>query len=179
MSPAPVIKRARDARALSAELGRLLTALGAKVASCESCTSGLVADAITSAAGASGWLEAGMVCYSERAKTLMANVDPELFKKHGVASPQVALAMAQGAAGRAGCRFGVATTGLAGPGGGEGPSGPLPQGWVCVAAWDDELGRSAAVERVFEGSREEVRAAAALCAMQTLLGLVGAAGQSA
>lgn len=164
-----------QARALSAPLGQRLLALGAAVASCESCTSGLVAEAISFAPGASGWLEMGFVCYSERAKTALAGVDPALFQTHGVVSPEVALAMAQGAARAASCRFGVATTGLAGPGGASGPLGELPQGWVCLAAFDALDGRALSLARRFEGSREEVRAGASLAALRLLLELASSA----
>lgn len=179
MTHSAAFDHTQRARALSAELGQALGAHGAKAVSCESCTSGLVADAMSSAPGASAWFEGGLLCYSERAKTRLAGVDPRLFKTHGVVSPQVALAMASGAAEAAGCRFAVATTGLAGPGGASGPLGDLPQGWVCLCAWDTVGFRSLSLERQFEGSREEVRAAASLAAIELLIQLARGSGARA
>lgn len=163
------------ARALSARLGASLAQLGARIASCESCTSGAVADAISWAPGASAWFEVGLVCYSEKAKTQLAGVPVELFATDGVVSVEVAKAMAQGAASRAGCRFGVATTGLAGPGGAQGPCGFLVQGTVCICAWDAELELAVSETFVFAGGRDDVRASATLAAMEMAVGLVESA----
>lgn len=161
-----------DGKELSEELGSLMRALGEKAASCESCTAGAVADAISWAPGASAWFEAGLVCYSESAKTALAGVDPELFAGPGVVSSEVALSMASGAAKASGSRFGVATTGLAGPGGSRSPRGAeLPCGLVCFAAVDEVSGACKLKSEVFAGSREEVRRAAARRAMQLLIEL--------
>ena len=54
--------------ALAAELGRRLVARGALAATAESCTGGLVAGAITSIAGSSGWFDRGFVTYSNESK---------------------------------------------------------------------------------------------------------------
>lgn len=156
---------AARAKSKSGELGALLVKLGARIASCESCTSGALADAISWAPGASAWFEVGLVCYSERSKTLLAGVDPLLFANDGVVSIEVAEAMARGVSERAACRFGVATTGLAGPGGAEGPKGFQPQGTVCIATWDSFTGACSSKVFIFEGDREAVRAAATLAAM--------------
>jgi nicotinamide-nucleotide amidase len=162
------------AKTLSAPLGAALTALGAEVASCESCTAGALADAISWEAGASAWFTHGWTCYSAKAKRDQAGVPEELILAKGVVSAEVALAMARGAASRAGARFGVATTGLAGPGGAQSPGGPLPQGLVWIAAVDMR-GEASCASHVFEGDRSEVRAAAACSAMGLLLDLAGRA----
>lgn len=149
----------------SAVLGQSLLALGARIASCESCTSGALADAITQSPGASAWLEVGLVCYSEAAKTKLSGVDPALFATCGVVSEEVAEAMARGVAKVAGCRFGVATTGLAGPGGAEGPRGCLLGGTVCMAVIDAQSGNKWVQTIVFEGDRSQVRDQATGCAL--------------
>lgn len=154
-----------EAREKSRVLGVLLVDLGARIASCESCTSGALADAISWAPGASAWFEVGLVCYSERAKTLLAGVDPLLFATDGVVSRKVAEAMARGVSERSDSRFGVATTGLAGPGGAEGPNGSLPQGMVCIATWDCATAACSSQVFIFDGDREAVRAGATLAAM--------------
>lgn len=163
----------------SAALGQSLLALGAQVASCESCTSGAVADAITQSPGASAWLEVGLVCYSEAAKTKLAGVDPALFETYGVVSEEVAQAMAIGVARVAGCRFGVATTGLAGPGGAESPRGPLPGGMVCMAAIDAQTGAQWIQTVVFEGDRSEVRDQATGRALSMVMALATQAAAEA
>ena len=165
-----------DGKELSAELGQLLLALGEKATTCESCTAGAVADAISWAPGASAWFDAGLVCYSESAKTALAGVDPALFTSSGVVSSDVALAMASGAAKAAGARFAVATTGRAGPGGTPSPRGmEIPCGFVCFAVVDEFSGACKLTSATFDGDRAQVRQGAARRAMELLLDLTRSA----
>lgn len=95
-----------------------LQALGQTVATAESCTGGLIAHRLTNVAGASQVFLAGPVVYSNAAKESLLGVPAALLAEHGAVSEPVAEAMARGVRQRCGTDFGLATTGLAGPGGG-------------------------------------------------------------
>lgn len=115
---------------LEAVVLRALRARGLKLAIAESCTGGLVANRITHVPGASETFVAGVVSYSNEAKTSLLGVPKELIDAHGAVSRQVAAAMAEGVRGRLGAAFGVGVTGVAGPGGG---TGEKPVGTVFMA----------------------------------------------
>ncbi len=106
---------------------RELRERGLKLAISESCTGGLVANRMTNTAGASDVFGAGVVCYSNQAKTALLGVPKQLIEAHGAVSREVAASMAEGARNRLGADYGLALTGIAGPGGGtnEKPVGTL------------------------------------------------------
>lgn len=106
---------------------KLLKDQGATVSVAESCTGGLLANRFTNVPGASDVFIAGYVTYSNAAKVDSLSVDPKLVDKHGAVSEPVARAMADGALSRSGSKYALATTGVAGPGGGsaEKPVGTL------------------------------------------------------
>ena len=121
-----------DDKTLEEILVKLLTDTKRTVATAESCTGGLLANRITNVAGASSVLLAGYVCYANEAKTDLLRVDPKLIEKHGAVSEEVARAMSEGARIRAKSTYAVATTGIAGPGGGS-PEKPVGTVYVAVA----------------------------------------------
>jgi nicotinamide-nucleotide amidase len=88
------------------------------LASAESCTGGLLASAFIDIPGSSDVFTQGLITYSNEAKTSRLNVSESLLKTYGAVSPQVAAAMAEGAAKTSGADIGISTTGIAGPGGG-------------------------------------------------------------
>jgi nicotinamide-nucleotide amidase len=109
---------------------KLLATRHQTLAVAESCTGGLLANRITNVPGASEVFLAGCVCYANQAKTKMLNVDPRLIEEYGAVSEQVARALAEHARAQAGSSYALATTGIAGPGGG---SSDKPVGTVYVA----------------------------------------------
>jgi len=112
------------------EVGRLLTDAGATVAVAESCTGGLIGHRLTNVAGSSAYFRGGVVAYSNRVKNSALGVAIETLDRHGAVSPQVAEEMARGARAATGADYAIATTGIAGPGGG---SADKPVGTVCIA----------------------------------------------
>lgn len=102
------------ADALVVELKRT----GAKLATAESCTGGLVAHFITAIPNVSPYYPGGVVSYANEAKTELLDVPADLIRARGAVSPEVAAAMAQGALKRFGADLAVSATGIAGPGGG-------------------------------------------------------------
>ena len=108
-----------DGGTLEEAVVKLLTARKQTLAIAESCTGGYLAHRLTNVPGASAVLLAGYVTYSNEAKVASLGVDAALIEKHGAVSKQVAQAMAEGARAGANSDFALATTGIAGPGGGS------------------------------------------------------------
>lgn len=105
---------------------------GLTVATAESCTGGLVADAITDVPGSSGYLLGGVIAYADRVKERQLGVPAEVIAAHGAVSVHVARAMAVGARERLGADLAIAVTGIAGPHGGT-PAKPVGLTYVAVA----------------------------------------------
>jgi PncC family amidohydrolase len=87
------------------------------VAAAESCTGGLLAAVLTAHGGSSDYFRGGAVVYSNEAKTILADVAPDLIHGHGAVSSVVAGALARGAREQLGAKIGLGITGIAGPGG--------------------------------------------------------------
>jgi len=153
-----------DIAALAAELGQALAARGEFAATAESCTGGLVAGAITAIAGSSGWFDRGFVTYTNAAKTEILGVDPAALERNGAVSEATAIAMAEGALRASRADVAVAVTGIAGPAGG---TSAKPVGTVCFA-WARRGGLATAATRHFSGTRDDVREAAVIVALQGL-----------
>lgn len=96
----------------------------------ESCTGGYLAHRVTNVAGSSAVFLSGNVTYANESKSVALEVPSELIEQHGAVSEPVAQAMAQGARAQSHASFALATTGIAGPGGG---SDEKPVGTVFVA----------------------------------------------
>lgn len=89
-----------------------------KLTIAESCTGGQLSAALTAVPGASQVYEYGWMTYANKAKIEELNVPEALLIEHGAVSAPVAQAMAVGARLRSGADWALATTGIAGPGGG-------------------------------------------------------------
>ncbi len=109
----------RDEDTLPSVVGKELLARGRTVATAESCTGGLLGGALTEVPGSSSWYRGGIVAYQDELKVLLADVRPETLARHGAVSREVAVEMAAGVRARLGSEYGVAVTGIAGPGGGS------------------------------------------------------------
>ena len=101
------------------------------IAFAESCTGGLIAGAMTELDGASAVVERGFVVYSNRAKTEVLGIAPELIGQYGAVSEEVARAMAEGALNNSTADLAISCTGIAGPTG-DTPTKPI--GLVHFAA---------------------------------------------
>lgn len=164
-----------DADTFPAVVGALLREAGARIAAAESCTAGLVTKLLTDPPGSSDYVLGGVVSYANSVKTEVLGVRAEDLAAHGAVSEVVARQMAEGVRRRLGATHGLATTGVAGPGGGSAEK-PVGTVWIAVAS---EKGTEARLLRL-PGEREWVRNGAAL-AMIDLLRLVvmGRAGDAA
>lgn len=153
---------------LARELQARCLARGWRVATAESCTGGLVAHAITSVSGSSGYFEGGVVSYSNAVKVALLGVPGAMLDAHGAVSPQVALAMAEGVRERLAVDLGVGVTGVAGPDGG---TLDKPVGLVYVAVADTA---GSDVQRFqWDGDRAANIEASARAALDLLLQRIG------
>jgi nicotinamide-nucleotide amidase len=142
----------------------LLTASGRTVAVAESLTGGLVTGALTSIAGASVVVRGGVVAYATDLKAALLGVPADLLARQGPVDPDVAVAMADGVRKLLGSTYGLATTGVAGPG----PADGKPQGTVFVAVAGLSETSCDGLEGV-AGDRQQVRAATVRSALSLLV----------
>jgi competence/damage-inducible protein CinA-like protein len=119
-----------EGRSMAAETGRLLLARHATLALAESCTGGLVAHWLTNTAGSSDYFLFSAVTYHNDAKIDVLGVSAETLRQKGAVDEATAREMAQGARRVGRADFGLAITGIAGPGGGRDGK---PVGTVCIA----------------------------------------------
>jgi nicotinamide-nucleotide amidase len=126
-----------DGRTMEQVVGGMFRDRGLTIAVAESCTGGLLQSRLTDVPGSSAWVRGGAVAYSNDAKTLFADVPPEIFEQHGAVSAPVAVALAEGIRRRLGASIGVGVTGIAGPTGGT-PGKPV--GTVVIAVVGPEEG---------------------------------------
>ncbi len=136
---------------LADEVIGALREAGATVAAGESLTGGLVCATLINVPGASDVVLGGVVAYAVEAKIELLDVDAELIEDHGTVDADVAAQMAFGAQERFNATYGLATTGVAGPGESEG----RPAGTVYIAIAGPDGVRTTALELV--GDRDTIR----------------------
>ncbi|MDE5945007.1 MAG: competence/damage-inducible protein A [Rikenella sp.] len=112
----------------------------------ESCTGGSISARITASAGAAEYYMGGVTSYSNEAKVRLLGVSAADIERHGAVSEPVARQMAEGALTRFGTDYAIATTGVAGPGGGT-PEKPVGTVWMALA-WRTEQGRIETLARL-------------------------------
>ena len=125
------------ATTLEAVVNDLLAERGRTVAFAESCTGGAVAARVASVPGASRVLRGGVVAYDNAVKADVLGVASATLDAHGSVSEATALEMARGVRSRLGADVGVATTGVAGPGGGT-PEKPVGTVWLAYVDGEGE-----------------------------------------
>ena len=114
-------------------IGRMLTATGKTLSVAESCTGGLISHLFTSIPGSSEYYLGSVTSYANSVKENVLGVTAEDIINHGAVSSEVAYAMAEGVRKITGSDFSVATTGIAGPGGGS-KEKPVGLVWIGVSS---------------------------------------------
>ncbi len=139
-----------------------LQAGGQTLSVAESCTGGMLGQILTSVPGASDVFWGGVISYDDAAKVRLLGVRPETLVAHGAVSAEVASEMAHGVRSRSDGTWGIAITGVAGPGGGtlEKPVGTV---WVALEGPRTEIHRFR-----FPGDRDAVRRASVEAALELL-----------
>lgn len=144
-----------DAKAL----GEFLLSREEHLVTAESCTGGLIAGAVTSVVGSSKWFDQGWVTYTNHAKHDQLGVSKQTLKEFGAVSEPVVRQMAAGALAMAPrATLALAVTGIAGPGGGSADK-PVGLVWFGFAHRHGADTVVTATHQVFEGGRQDVRAA--------------------
>ena len=141
-----------DDETMEVAVGLALRAHGASVAVAESCTGGLIASRITDVAGSSDYFLGGVVAYANEIKQRVLGVPEQTLIDHGAVSEETALAMAVGVRKLCGADYALATTGIAGPGGG---TEQKPVGLVYLAVADAE--GTICVRHNWPGTREQFK----------------------
>lgn len=98
----------------------------------ESCTGGYVSHLITSVPGSSDYFIGSVIAYANDVKIKELGVLPPTLADHGAVSEETVVAMAQAVRKKFGTSIGVATSGIAGPGGGTAGK-PVGTVWIAYA----------------------------------------------
>jgi PncC family amidohydrolase len=149
----------------AAEVVALASARMVSLATAESLTGGGVAAALTGVAGASSVVRGGVVAYASDLKVALLGVSQSIVDHYGVVSAECAKAMAEGVRDRLGVTYGIATTGVAGPGEQEGK----PVGRVFVAVAGPGSLPAEVEELSLTGDRDQIRRATVAHALEFTL----------
>ncbi len=120
---------------MAGNIGKILKERGLTVSTAESCTGGNIAHFFTLNPGSSEYFKGSVVTYSNDLKIKLLGIDPQVISKKGAVSQDVAEAMAVKARELLNTDFAIATSGIAGPGGGT-PEKPVGTVWIAVAGAD-------------------------------------------
>ena len=152
---------------LATKIVTILTEQRLTLALAESLTGGLLCASLVAVPGASAVLNGSVVAYNAAIKHQVLGVDASLLAIHGTVYPDVAAHMAMGAreilgVGEQQAYFGLATTGVAGPGPHEGKEpGTVFIGFAATGFVETR-------DFHFTGDRHEIREQAVEAALQCL-----------
>lgn len=124
-----------EKKVLSREIQQCLYDSGLTVGTAESCTGGRVAEAIIAVPGASDYFKGGIVSYTNEVKENLLGVDHQLLEEKTAVCEEVAMAMVKGAIKALNVNYAIATTGVAGPGGGTAAT-PVGTIWIACGSAD-------------------------------------------
>lgn len=114
-------------------VGRILNAHRKTLSTAESCTGGTISQLITSVPGSSAYFLGGVTSYANSVKTGVLGVPEEIISRHGAVSAECVEKMAEGVRELTGSDFAVATSGIAGPGGGS-EEKPVGLAWIGISS---------------------------------------------
>ena len=118
-------------------IGEILKKRKLTVSTAESCTGGSIAERLTSIAGSSEYFKGSIVAYSNEVKKDLLYVSSETLEKYGAVSEETVIEMVKGAMKALKTDCAVATSGIAGPGGGT-PEKPVGTVWIA-AGYKNEI----------------------------------------
>lgn len=118
---------------LESAAGALLKANGCTLSTAESCTGGMISSMITSVPGSSEYFLGAVTSYANSVKQNVLGVPAEIIEKYGAVSSECVAAMAEGVRKLTSSDYSVATSGIAGPGGGS-EEKPVGTVWIGVSS---------------------------------------------
>lgn len=121
-----------DEETIQDVLGRLLIEKKLTISTAESCTGGNIAHLLTSVPGSSAYYMGSLVTYSYESKTQQLGIPQDLLIKHGAVSEEVVMMMVENVRKKMGTNCAIATSGIAGPGGGTAEK-PVGTVWIAIA----------------------------------------------
>ena len=117
---------------LEVVLGRTLKEKKLTLSIAESCTGGYLSHLITSVPGSSDYFLGSMIPYAYEIKMRQLGVKPETLEKYGAVSEPTIIEMANIVRAKFNTDIGVATSGIAGPGGAT-PDKPVGTVWIAYS----------------------------------------------
>lgn len=118
---------------LESAIGEILKATGKTLSTAESCTGGMISSLITSVPGSSEYFLGSVTSYANSVKKNVLGVPSKIIEEYGAVSSECVSAMAEGVRRLTGSDYSVATSGIAGPGGGSDQK-PVGTVWIGVSS---------------------------------------------
>ena len=160
-----LLERLKDIRSLDTsvleDFHKVAVERGITIGTAESCTGGLVGKTLTDLGGSSGYYQGGIISYANTMKEQVLGVSAETLAVHGAVSEETAKEMVEGVFRVLRTDYAIATTGIAGPGGG---SQEKPVGLVYIG-----IGTPRGItvyKEIFIGDRDSIRKSVAERAIQ-------------
>ncbi|MDR3118078.1 MAG: CinA family protein [Mediterranea sp.] len=119
-------------------IGHILKEKNLTLSTAESCTGGNIAARITSIPGSSGYYKGSIIAYDNEVKTGLLKVSPDTLEQYGAVSRETVIEMAKSAMNTLKTTCAVATSGIAGPGGGT-PAKPAGTIWIAAAYKNEHI----------------------------------------
>lgn len=113
-------------------IGKILRSRKLTLSIAESCTGGYLSHLITSIPGSSDYFLGSMIPYAYEVKMRQLGVKPEVLEKNGAVSEPTIIEMANIVRAKFNTDIGVATSGIAGPGGAT-PDKPVGMIWIAYS----------------------------------------------
>ena len=114
-------------------VGEMLKKNNKTLAVAESCTGGNIAHLITTIPGSSEYFKGSVTSYANEIKVNVLGVEEKMLNEKGAVSEEVVKMMAEGVRKLMNTDFAVATSGVAGPGGGS-KEKPVGLVWIAIAS---------------------------------------------
>ena len=160
-----LLERLEDIRSLDTsvleDFHKVALEAGITIGTAESCTGGLVGKTLTDLGGSSGYYQGGIISYANSVKEQVLGVSSDTLATHGAVSEETATEMVEGVFRVLRTDYAIATTGIAGPGGG---SLEKPVGLVYIG-----IGTPQGItvhKEIFIGNRDSIRNSVAERAIQ-------------
>ena len=160
-----LLDRLEDIRSLDTSMledfHKVALETGITIGTAESCTGGLVGKMLTDLGGSSGYYQGGVISYANAVKEQVLGVSSETLATYGAVSEETAKEMVEGVFRVLRTDYAIATTGIAGPGGG---SQEKPVGLVYIGIGTPR--RITVYKEIFIGDRTSIRKSVAERAIQ-------------